>query len=52
MKEVNIKDMSIEALKAMVYDNMVTAQQAQNNIKALETEIIARNEKPVEEKKK
>ncbi len=36
---MNIQELSIEALKSMVYDNIVAIQSAQNNIKLLEEAI-------------
>ena len=48
---MNIKELSIEAIKALVYDYMVTVQTAQNNIKALEAELVARSQKEEPKKK-
>jgi len=43
---MNISEMSMDQLKAMAYDNFVTMEQCQANIRALNAEIVKRSQKP------
>jgi hypothetical protein len=45
----NIKEMSLEELKSLAYDQLVELNRVQNNVNVLEAEIQLRN-KPVEVK--
>ena len=46
---LDITKFSVTELKAMVYDEMVLAEQASNNIKVLNAELQKRQSKPVPE---
>lgn len=41
--EMNIKEMSLQELKALAYDQMAQIQLCQNNLQMLNTEIDFRN---------
>lgn len=45
---MNIKTMSIEGLKAAVYDNLVLIEQGQKNVRILNEELAQRQAKPEE----
>ena len=45
-----ISEFTIVELKSLAYDQLVLAEQAQNNLKIINTEIAKRNEAPVENK--
>jgi hypothetical protein len=38
-----MEKLTLEALKALAYDNLVQSEQAQNNLKILNAEIAKRN---------
>ncbi len=44
MKEVNLKEMDIPALKALCYDLLVQSQQLQNQINIVQQELNSRKE--------
>ena len=43
-----IKDFSVTELKAMAFDQIVSIEQSQNNLKVINQELVSRQEKPVE----
>lgn len=45
-----ISDLSIESLKAAVYDHLANIEQSQAIIKAINQELASRKEQPVQEK--
>lgn len=47
-QQKTIKDFSIVELKALAYDEIVKMEQAQNNIKVINQELVARSQPPVE----
>lgn len=49
-QQKTIKDFSVVELKALAYDEIVKVEQAQNNIKVINQELIARSQPPVESK--
>lgn len=50
MENKTIKDLSVVELKASVYDCLINIEQNQAIIKALNEELVSRNQKPVENK--
>lgn len=50
-KSMKLVDMSVEQLKAMIYDESKKAQLCQQNIQVLEQELVNRAKQPQEEKK-
>ena len=49
-----IKDFSVTELKAMAFDQIISIEQSQNNLKVINQELVSRNENMVvkEEDKK
>jgi len=48
---MNIKDLSMEELKALAYERMKLMQQAQNDLNTLEGEMRSREQNNIKEKK-
>lgn len=48
---MEIKEMSLEQLKSIAYDNLVQIEQCQNNLKLLNAEIVERSKKEVNKTK-
>lgn len=49
-EQKTIKDLTATELKAIAYDEIVKLEQAQNNIKIINAELVARSQPPVETK--
>lgn len=49
---MNIKEMTVEALKALGYDQMALIESAQINLKLINQELIDRNKTGIKEKEK
>ena len=44
MNTINLKDLDLNALKALAYDLLVVSENTQNNLKAVNQEIALRNQ--------